>query len=113
MEIRAEVNYSPKFQASARLEVGTPPREKPPRNQPGQRSKMGERRLAVDGAGPTEARAEEVLVLDSSTFIQEAGLTSRGASALKHYLIPSENTSSEQQVRGLNFKELSVLSRVL
>ena len=30
--------------------------------------------------------AEEVLVLDSSTFIEEAGLTSRGASALKHYL---------------------------
>ena len=90
MEIRAEVNYGPKFQASARLEVGTPPREKPPRNQPGQRSKMGERSLAVDGAGPTEARAEEVLVLDSSTFIQEAGLTSRGASALKHYLYHRE-----------------------
>ena len=86
MEIQAEVNYSPKFQASARLEVGTPPREKPPRNQPGQRSKMGERSLAVDDAEPTEARAEEVLVLDSSTFIQEIGLTSRGASALKHYL---------------------------
>ena len=30
--------------------------------------------------------AQELLVLDSSTFIQEAGLTSRGASALKHYL---------------------------
>ncbi len=45
-----------------------------------------ERSLAVDGAEPTEARTEEVLVLDSSTSIQEAGLTSRGASALKHYL---------------------------
>ena len=31
-------------------------------------------------------RAGEVLVLDSSTFIEEAGLTSKGASALKHYL---------------------------
>ena len=40
----------------------------------------------MDGVEPTEVRAEEVLVLDSSTFIQEAGLTSRGASALKHYL---------------------------
>ena len=30
--------------------------------------------------------AKEVLVLDSCTFIQEAGLTSRGVSALKHYL---------------------------
>ena len=40
----------------------------------------------MDGAGPTEVRAKEVLVLDSSTFIEEAGLTSRGASALKHYL---------------------------
>ena len=46
----------------------------------------GERSLAVDGAEPTEAKAEEVLVLDSSTFIQEIGLTSKGASALKHYL---------------------------
>ena len=40
----------------------------------------------MDGAEPTEARTEEVLVLDSSTSIQEAGLTSRGASALKYYL---------------------------
>ena len=40
----------------------------------------------MDGTGPTEVRAEEVLVLDSSTFIAEAGLTSRRASALKHYL---------------------------
>ncbi len=40
----------------------------------------------MDGTGPTEVRAKEVLVLDSSTFIQEAGLTSKGASALKHYL---------------------------
>ena len=40
----------------------------------------------MDGAEPTEAKAEEVLVLDSSTFIQEIGLTSKGASALKHYL---------------------------
>ena len=30
--------------------------------------------------------AQEVLVFDSSTFIEEAGLTSKGASALKHYL---------------------------
>lgn len=30
--------------------------------------------------------AKEVLVLDSSTFIEEAGMTSREASALKHYL---------------------------
>ena len=29
---------------------------------------------------------KEVLVLDSNTFIKEAGLTSGGASALKHYL---------------------------
>ena len=40
----------------------------------------------MDGAEPTEAKAKEVLVLDSCTFIEEAGLTSRGASALKHYL---------------------------
>ena len=30
--------------------------------------------------------AKEVVVFDSSTFIREAGLTSRGASALRHYL---------------------------
>ena len=30
--------------------------------------------------------ADEVLVLDSSTFVSETGLTSRGGSALKHYL---------------------------
>ena len=41
---------------------------------------------SVDGLEPTEARAGEVLVLDSCTFIAEIGLTSRGASALKHYL---------------------------
>lgn len=40
----------------------------------------------MDRTGSTEVRAEEVLVLDSSTFIAEAGLTSRDASALKHYL---------------------------
>ena len=30
--------------------------------------------------------ANEVLVLDSSTFVREIGLTSKGGSALKHYL---------------------------
>ena len=40
----------------------------------------------MGGAEPTEAKAKEVLVLDSSTFIREIGLTSQGASALKHYL---------------------------
>ena len=40
----------------------------------------------MDGVGITGTRAKEVLVLDSSTFIAEIGLTSRGASALKHYL---------------------------
>ena len=34
----------------------------------------------------TKLTAKEVLVFDSSTFVEEAGLTSRGASALKHYL---------------------------
>ena len=34
----------------------------------------------------TKLTALEVIVFDSSTFIEEAGLTSRGASALKHYL---------------------------
>ena len=34
----------------------------------------------------TKLTAEEVLVFDTSTFIEEAGLTSRGASALKHYM---------------------------
>ena len=34
----------------------------------------GERSLAVGGAEPTEAKAKEVLVLDSSTFIREARL---------------------------------------
>ena len=33
-----------------------------------------------------ELTAKEVLLFDSSTFIKEAGLTSRGASALRHYL---------------------------
>ena len=40
----------------------------------------------METAEPSRVTAEEVLVLDSSTFIEEAGLTSRGASALKHYL---------------------------
>ena len=35
---------------------------------------------------PTKVIADEVLVLDSSTFIKEVGLTKKGASALKHYL---------------------------
>ena len=34
----------------------------------------------------TKLTADEVIVFDSSTFIEEAGLTSQGASALKHYL---------------------------
>ena len=34
----------------------------------------------------TKVEANEVLVLDSSTFIKEVGLTKEGASALKHYL---------------------------
>ena len=34
----------------------------------------------------TKLTADEVIVFDSSNFIEEAGLTSRGASALKHYL---------------------------
>ena len=34
----------------------------------------------------TDITAKEVLVLDSSTFIKEVGLTKAGASALKHYL---------------------------
>ena len=34
----------------------------------------------------TKLSADEVIVFDSSTFIEEAGLTSQGASALKHYL---------------------------
>ena len=33
-----------------------------------------------------DVTAEEVLVLDSSTFVAEIGLTSRDGSALKHYL---------------------------
>ena len=43
----------------------------------------------MEPVGTTEPRTltpKEVLVMDSSTFIEEAGLTSRGASALKHYL---------------------------
>ena len=39
----------------------------------------------VDGEAD-KPTAKEVLVFDSSTFINEAGLTSRGASALRHYL---------------------------
>lgn len=35
---------------------------------------------------PTKVAGDEVLVLDSSTFIKEVGLTKEGASALKHYL---------------------------
>ena len=38
------------------------------------------------GSTQLQVTAKEVLVLDSSTFIEEAGMTSRGASALKHYL---------------------------
>ena len=34
----------------------------------------------------TEVTAREVLVLDTNTFVAEIGLTSRGGSALKHYL---------------------------
>ena len=37
-------------------------------------------------SGQKEGTAKKVLVFDSSTFIAEAGLTSKGASALKHYL---------------------------
>ena len=40
----------------------------------------------MDAAGSTHESAKEVLVLDSSTFVEEIGLTSRDASALKHYL---------------------------
>ena len=40
----------------------------------------------MDPTERTAVRAQECLVLDSSTFIEEAGLTSKGASALKHYL---------------------------
>ena len=40
----------------------------------------------VDIDRPTKVIADEVLVLDSSTFINEVGLTKKGASALKHYL---------------------------
>ena len=44
-------------------------------------------RLPIPGEQlPTKLTADEVVVFDSSTFIEEAGLTSRGASALKHYL---------------------------
>ena len=35
---------------------------------------------------PMGVTANEVLVLDSSTFVREIGLTSKGGSALKHYL---------------------------
>ena len=40
----------------------------------------------MDVDRPTKVVADEVLVLDSSTFIKEVGLTKEGASALKHYL---------------------------
>ena len=33
-----------------------------------------------------EAKAKEVLILDTNTFVEEIGLTSRSGSALKHYL---------------------------
>ena len=33
-----------------------------------------------------ETAPKEVLILDTSTFVEEIGLTSRGGSALKHYL---------------------------
>ena len=39
----------------------------------------------MDAAGSIQ-ETKEVLVLDSSTFVEEIGLTSRNASALKHYL---------------------------
>ena len=40
----------------------------------------------MHSTGQKKITAQEVLVFDSSTFIREAGLTSKGASALKHYL---------------------------
>ena len=40
----------------------------------------------MDVAESTHESAKEVLVLDSSTFVEEIGLTSRDASAIKHYL---------------------------
>ena len=40
----------------------------------------------MDVDQPTKVVAAEVLVLDSSTFIKEVGLTKEGTSALKHYL---------------------------
>ena len=40
----------------------------------------------MDTTESSKVTANEVLVLDSSIFIEEAGLTSKGASALKHYL---------------------------
>ena len=40
----------------------------------------------MDVDRPTKVVADEVLVLDSSTFIKEVGLKKEGASALKHYL---------------------------
>ena len=40
----------------------------------------------MHSTGQKEITSQEVLVFDSSTFIAEAGLTSKGASALKHYL---------------------------
>ena len=40
----------------------------------------------MDIGSQERTRSSEVLVLDSCTFVEEIGLTSRGASALKHYL---------------------------
>ena len=45
-----------------------------------------------------ELTAKEVLVFDSSTFIGEVGLTSRGASALRHYLYLRETQLAVPQV---------------
>ena len=45
-----------------------------------------ERQQSMENTRQQEVTAREVLVFDSSTFIEEAGLTSKGASALKHYL---------------------------
>ena len=52
--------------------------------QPATQRRIGED-YAMDSK-PGKLTANEVLVFDSSTFVREAGLTSSGASALKHYL---------------------------
>ena len=46
--------------------------------------------------------ANEVLVFDSSTFIEEAGLTSRDASTLRHYLHVRRTQLAMPQVRSTN-----------